>query len=60
MKSFLEFINEVQAPRSFDTMVPGSKSYVPTRGDRGIGDTVPNNTLTDESESGTKKIKKKK
>jgi len=60
MKSFKEYIQEVQAPRSYDTMVSGSRSTVPTRNDRSIGSTVPDNMITDESEDSPKKKTKKK
>lgn len=61
MKSFLEFLKETEAKRSYDPMVPSGGSYYPSPNrDRGIGDTVPNNAITDETEDGKKYIKKKK
>lgn len=61
MLTYLQFIKETEAKRSYDTMVPGSRSYVPVRNDGGIGPTVPNNQITDESESsGATKKKTKK
>jgi len=58
MKTFLKFIVEVKAPFSYDTMNPRSRSYVPVRNDRGIGDTVADNTITDEEDGNADKKNK--
>ena len=55
MKSFLEFIKETAvAPKSTDNKAPASRSSKPDKS-RGIGDTVPDEDITDETISKKKR-----